>query len=59
VTFTAPHIDYAATSPVIALTAGIVVVLMAGALTSRSQRLVVSALSLTTLAAAAGLAIWQ
>jgi NADH-quinone oxidoreductase subunit N len=59
VTFNAPHIDYAGLSPVIALTAGIVVVLMGGVLTSRHQRLVVSALSLATLAAAAGLAIWQ
>jgi NADH-quinone oxidoreductase subunit N len=58
-TFTAPHIDYAGLSPVIALTAGIVVVLVGGVLISRHQRLVVSALSLTTLAAAAGLAIWQ
>src|SRR3954470_3725596 len=46
-------------SPVIALTAGIVAVLMGSVLTSRHQRLVVSALSLTTLGAAAGLAIWQ
>jgi NADH-quinone oxidoreductase subunit N len=46
-------------SPVIALTAGIVVVLMAGVLTSRRQRVVVSSLSLITLATAAGLAIWQ
>ena len=29
-TFNAPHIDYAGLSPVIALTAGIVVVLMVG-----------------------------
>jgi len=59
VTFTAPHVNYAGMSPVIALTAGIVVVLMAGVLTSRRQWVVVSALSLTTLATAAGLAIWQ
>jgi NADH-quinone oxidoreductase subunit N len=60
VTFTAPHIDYAGLSPVIALSAGIVVVLMAGVLSpARRQRLIVSALSLTTLGAAAGLAIWQ
>jgi NADH-quinone oxidoreductase subunit N len=60
VTFTAPHIDYAGLSPVIALSAGIVIVLMAGVLSSaRHQRVVVSALSLTTLAAAGGLCIWQ
>ena len=58
-TFTAPHIDYAGLSPVIALTAGICAVLVAGVLTARRQRLVVSALSLTTLAAAAGFCIWQ
>ena len=58
-TFTAPHIDYAGLSPVIALTAGIVVALVGGVLTDRHQRLVVSALSLTALAAAAGLCIWQ
>ncbi|MGE5199242.1 MAG: NADH-quinone oxidoreductase subunit N [Rhodospirillaceae bacterium] len=58
-TFTAPHIDYAGLSPVIALSAGIVVVLMAGVLSGRHQRLVVSALSLATLGAAAGLSIWQ
>ena len=58
-TFTAPHIDYAGLSPVIALTVGIVAVLIGGVFSSRHQRLVVSALSLATLAAAAGLSIWQ
>ena len=58
-TFTAPHIDYAGLSPVIALSAGIVVVLLAGVLSGRHQKLVVSALSLTSLATAAGLCIWQ
>ena len=43
----------------IALTAGICAVLVGGVLSGRHQRLVVSALSLTTLAAAAGLCIWQ
>jgi NADH-quinone oxidoreductase subunit N len=58
--FEAPHIDYAGISPVLALTAGLVVVLMAGVFTEGSrQRIVVSALSLVTLAAAAGLCIWQ
>jgi NADH-quinone oxidoreductase subunit N len=59
VTFTAPHIDYAGISPVIALTAGICAVIVGGVLSDRHQRVVVSALSLTTLAAAAGLCIWQ
>jgi NADH-quinone oxidoreductase subunit N len=57
--FTAPEVDYAGLSPVIALTAGICVVLLAGLVGERRQRLLVSALSLTTLAAAAGLCIWQ
>ena len=58
-TFHAPHIDYAGLSPVIALTAGICAVLVGGRLQRRRQRLVVSALSLTALATAAGLCIWQ
>jgi NADH-quinone oxidoreductase subunit N len=57
--FTAPHIDYAGLSPVIALTAGICAVLVAGILTEHRQRAAVSLLSLTTLATAAGLCIWQ
>src|SRR5918996_6294121 len=58
--FEAPHIDYAGISPVLALTAGLVVVLMAGVFTEDSrQRIVVSALSFVTLGAAAGLCIWQ
>jgi len=58
-TFTAPHIDYAGLSPVIALTAGICVVLIGGLIGPRRQRAVVSILSLATLAIAAGLCIWQ
>ncbi len=58
-TFTAPHIDYAGLSPVIALTAGIVAVLAGAVLSDRRERAVVSALSLLTLGAAAGLCIWQ
>ena len=57
--FHAPQIDYAGLSPVIALTAGICAVLVGGVLSSHRQRLVVSALSLATLGAAAGLCIWQ
>jgi NADH-quinone oxidoreductase subunit N len=59
VSFTAPQVDYAGLSPVIALTAGICVVLLAGLVSERRQRPVVSLLSLVTLAAAAGLCIWQ
>jgi NADH-quinone oxidoreductase subunit N len=59
-TFTAPDIDYAGISPVIALTAGLVIVLVAGLFGSpRTQRIVVSIFGLATLAAAAGLCIWQ
>ena len=58
-TFTAPHIDYSGLSPVIALTAGICVVIAASVFTVKRQRLVCSALTLTTLAAAAGLCVWQ
>ena len=57
--FTAPDIDYAGMSPVIALTAGIVVVLIVGAFSSRRQRVLTSIVSLATLGAAAGLCIWQ
>jgi NADH-quinone oxidoreductase subunit N len=57
-TFTAPDIDYAGLSPVIALTAGLCAVLLLG-LVGRRQRVVVSALSFLTLGAAAGLCIWQ
>jgi NADH-quinone oxidoreductase subunit N len=56
-TFTAPDIDYAGLSPVIALTAGTCVVLLAG-LIARG-RWIPTLLSLATLAAAAGLCIWQ
>ena len=57
-TFTAPDIDYAGLSPIIALTAGLCVVLLAG-LVGRAQRRLVSLLSFVTLGAAAGLSIWQ
>jgi NADH-quinone oxidoreductase subunit N len=59
VSFQAPEIDYAGLSPVIALTAGLCVVLMAGLFEGARQRFVVSALSIITLAATAGLLIWQ
>jgi NADH-quinone oxidoreductase subunit N len=57
--FTAPDIDYAGISPIIALTAGICVVLMAAVFVGRHQRVVSSALTLATLTAAAGLCVWQ
>jgi NADH-quinone oxidoreductase subunit N len=58
VSFTAPDIDYAGISPVIALTAGLCAVLLAG-LVGRRQRVLVSAISFVALAATAGLCIWQ
>jgi NADH-quinone oxidoreductase subunit N len=58
--FLAPNIDYAGVSPIIALTAGVVLTLFAGLVGSpRTQRIVVSAVGLGTLAVTAGLLIWQ
>ena len=59
VSFEAPHIDYAGLSPVIALTAGMVVVLLAGLIGGRRQRFVVAGLAVIALATTAGLLIWQ
>jgi NADH-quinone oxidoreductase subunit N len=58
-TFEAPHIDYAGLSPVIALTAGLCVVLMAGLFGGARQRFTVSALTIVVLGTTAGLLIWQ
>jgi len=58
-TFEAPHIDYAGLSPVIALTAGLCMVLLAGAFGGSRQRFAVSALTAVVLATTAGLLIWQ
>ncbi|MGZ5375934.1 MAG: NADH-quinone oxidoreductase subunit N [Solirubrobacterales bacterium] len=55
--FTAPHIDYAGISPIIALSAGICVVLMAGVF--RTPRWMLPGLALAALGAAGGLSIWQ
>jgi NADH-quinone oxidoreductase subunit N len=52
VNFSAPHIDYSGLSPVIALTAGIVVVLMVGLL-PRINRFTVAGLTLAVLAVTA------
>src|SRR5688500_10030943 len=54
--FDAPYIDYAGIPPLIALTAGTCVTLLAGLL--RARALVLMA-ALATLAAAAGLSAWQ
>ncbi len=58
-TFDAPTIDYAGLSPVIALVAGIVIVLMAGLIGDRGNRHLSALLTLATLGTAAGLMIWQ
>ena len=55
--FNAPHIDYAGLSPVIALTAGIVIVLAAAVFDV--LRRIAPELTLMALAATAGLLIWQ
>jgi NADH-quinone oxidoreductase subunit N len=57
VTFTAPEIDYAALSPIFALTAGICVVLMSAVFSPLKRA--APPLTLTTLGTAAGLYIWQ
>jgi len=55
--FNAPDIDYAGLSPIIALTVGLVVVLMVGLVAK--NRFVNAYLTLAVLAATAGLSIWQ
>jgi NADH-quinone oxidoreductase subunit N len=55
--FNAPHIDYAGLSPVIALTAGLVLVLMVGLLPL--SRWVSASATVAVLGATAGLSIWQ
>ena len=55
--FHAPHLDYAGISPIVALTAGIVVVLLAG--TFKPLRRSAPALTLATLSATAGLLVWR
>ena len=54
-----PDIDYGALSPVIALVAGICVVLLVGLIGSHGRRRLSSGLTLLTLAATAGLMIWR
>jgi NADH-quinone oxidoreductase subunit N len=58
VTFNAPEIDYAGLSPVIALTAGLCVVLLGGLL-PRVGRFIMAYTTIAVLATTAGLAIWQ
>ena len=55
-----PHIDWAGLSPIVALLGGSVVVLLGGLLSGRFLRqTVVPALTIVSLGAALGLAIWQ
>ena len=54
-----PDIDYGALSPIIALTAGLVVVLMAGLVSPRGNRWLSSLLTLAVLGTTAGLLIWR
>jgi len=56
-TFNAPDMDYAALSPIIALTVGLCVVLLAGVFDAVKRA--VPALTMAVLAATAGLLIWQ
>jgi len=55
--FTAPHIDYAGLSPVIALTTGVCIVLLSAVI--KPLRRSAPALTMLTLAVTAGLLIWQ
>jgi NADH-quinone oxidoreductase subunit N len=57
--FDAPYIDYAGISPLIALTAGTCVTLLAGLARGRAARGIVLGCALATLATAAGLSAWQ
>jgi NADH-quinone oxidoreductase subunit N len=57
VNFHAPHIDYAAVAPVLALTVGLCVVLLSAVF--KPLRRTAPALTLITLATTAGLLIWQ
>jgi NADH-quinone oxidoreductase subunit N len=55
-----PHIDWAAISPLVALTGGACLVLMLGLLRPRFAReVLVPGLTIVTLGAAAGLGVWQ
>jgi NADH-quinone oxidoreductase subunit N len=58
-TFNAPDIDYAGLSPVIALTAGMCVVLLVGLVPRVGGRFPMAYLTIAVLGTTAGLAIWQ
>jgi NADH-quinone oxidoreductase subunit N len=58
-TFNAPDIDYAGLSPVIALTAGICIVLLLGLVQRLGGHFTMAYLTIAVLAATTGLSIWQ
>jgi NADH-quinone oxidoreductase subunit N len=55
--FVAPHVDYAGLAPVIALTVGLLVILMSGVFSATKRW--APALTVLTLAATAGLLLWH
>ena len=57
--FTAPHIDYGGLSPVIALTAGLCIVLLLGLIPRLGGRFTMAGLTIAVLGTTAGLSIWQ
>jgi NADH-quinone oxidoreductase subunit N len=58
-TFNAPQIDYAGLSPVIALTAGLSIVLLLGLIPRVGGRFMMAYLTIVVLGTTAGLSIWQ
>ena len=54
-----PTMDYGGLSPIIALTAGLVIVLLAGLVSPRGNRWLSSFLTLAVLGTTAGLLIWR
>jgi len=57
--FVKPDVDYAVLSPILALTAGTVVVMFTGLLKGRALRTISPLLTLLSLGVSAGLLIWQ
>jgi len=55
--FAAPHVDYAAVAPIMALTVGLVVILMSGVFETTKRW--APGLAVMTLAATAGLLLWH
>ena len=57
--FNAPDIDYAGLSPILALTAGLCIVLLLGLIPRFGSRFTMAYLTIAVLGATVGLAIWQ